>query len=70
MSTRTQFKASRSGAISGSGKEGWCRRMKSRDVTARIKVSRFSSALSRALRMSAAVNRLKMSSEVSGSSQN
>lgn len=67
---RMQFRASRSGANSGSGKEGWCRNMNSRDVTASISVSRFSIALSRVRRISAGAKRLNMSSEDSGSSQN
>ena len=65
-----QFKASRSGAISRSGYEGWCRRIKSRLVIASMRVSRFSRALSRVLRMSVAEKRLNMSSADSGSSQN
>jgi hypothetical protein len=44
--------------------------MNSRDVTAKIRVSRFSKALSRVRRMSAEEKRLKTSSEDSGSSQN
>jgi hypothetical protein len=67
---RTQFNAWPSGAISGSGKDGWCRSINNRDVTANINVSRFSRALSLVRRMSAAENRLKMSSDDSGSSQN
>jgi hypothetical protein len=65
-----QLRASRSGANSGSGKEGWWRRMKRREVMARMRVSRFSRALSRVRRMSEAEKRLKTSSEDSGSSQN
>jgi hypothetical protein len=67
---RMQFSASRSGANSWSGKEGWCRRMNSRLVTASIRVSRFSSDVSRVRRISAGEKRLKMSSVDSGSSQN
>lgn len=70
VSTRMQLRASRSGASSGSGNDGWLRRMKSRDVTASMSVSRFSSALSRVRRTSAAEKRLKTSSGDSGSSQN
>lgn len=44
--------------------------MKSLDVTANISVSRFSSAVSLVLRMSAGEKRLKTSSVLSGSSQN
>ena len=44
--------------------------MNRRDVVASIKVSRFSNALSRVRRMSAGENKLKTSSEDSGSSQN
>lgn len=44
--------------------------MKSRDVIARISVSRFSRDVSRVRRISAGENRLKTSSVVSGSSQN
>lgn len=70
MRTRIQFSASRSGANSRSGKEGWCRRMKSRLVIASIRVSRFSRAVSRVRRISAGEKRLNMSSVDSGSSQN
>lgn len=65
-----QFRASRSGANSRSGKEGWCRSVKRRLVTANMRVSRFSSAVSRVRRISAGEKRLKMSSVDSGSSQN
>ena len=65
-----QFSASRSGANSGSGKEGWCRNMNSRLVAANMRVSRFSRAASRVLRISAGEKRLKISSLDSGSSQN
>jgi hypothetical protein len=65
-----QFNASRSGANSRSGKEGWCRKMNSRLVIASIKVSRFSNAVSRVRRTSAGEKRLNMSSADSGSSQN
>lgn len=44
--------------------------MKRRDVTASMRVSRFSRALSRVRRMSAEAKRLKTSSEDSGNSQN
>jgi len=67
---RMQFKASLSGANSRSGKEGWCRNMNRRLVIASMSVSRFSSAVSRVLRMSAGEKRLKTSSVDSGSSQN
>ena len=65
-----QFNASLSGANSGSGNEGWCRNMNSRLVIASMRVSRFSSAVSRVRRMSAGEKRLKISSVDSGSSQN
>jgi hypothetical protein len=65
-----QFSASRSGANSRSGKEGWCRRMNRRLVIANMRVSRFSSAVSRVLRISTGEKRLNMSSVDSGSSQN
>lgn len=65
-----QFSASRSGASSGSGNEGWFFSMIRREVTASINVSRFENAVSRVRRMSAGVNRLKTSSVDSGSSQN
>ena len=65
-----QFRASLSGAKSGSGNEGWCRNMKSRLVIASMRVSRFSRAVSRVRRMSAGEKRLKISSVDSGSSQN
>jgi hypothetical protein len=68
--TRIQFNASLSGAISGCGNEGWCRRMNKRLVTANIKVSRFSKAVSRVRRISAGENKLNTSSVDSGSSQN
>jgi hypothetical protein len=68
--TLMQLRASLSGASSGSGNDGWCRRMNSRLVIANINVSRFSSAVSLVLLMSAGEKRLKMSSEDSGSSQN
>jgi hypothetical protein len=67
---RMQFSASLSGAKSGSGNDGWCLKMKSRLVMASIKVSRFSSAVSRVLRISMGEKRLKTSSADSGSSQN
>lgn len=70
MRTRIQFNASRSGANSASGKEGWWRRMKRRLVIASINVSRFSRAVSRVLRISAGEKRLNISSVDSGSSQN
>ena len=44
--------------------------MKSRDAIARIRVSRFSRDVSRVRRISAGEKRLKISSVVSGSSQN
>ena len=44
--------------------------MNRREVTARIRVSRFSRALSRVRRISAGAKRLKTSSDDSGSSQN
>jgi hypothetical protein len=65
-----QFNASFSGANSGSGNEGWCRKMNRRLVIASISVSRFSNAVSRVRRISAGENRLKISSVDSGSSQN
>jgi hypothetical protein len=65
-----QFKASRSGASSGSGKDGWLRRTHSREVTARISVSRLARLLSRVRRMSAGEKSEKTSSVDSGSSQN
>jgi hypothetical protein len=68
--TLTQFRASFSGANSSLGKDGWFRRINRRLVTARMSVSRFSNAASLVLRISAGENRLKMSSVVSGSSQN
>ena len=67
---RIQLSASRSGASSGSGNEGWFLRATRREITARINVSTFASSWSRARRMSAGVNRLKTSSVDSGSSQN
>jgi hypothetical protein len=70
VSIRIQFNASLSGAKSGSGKLGWCRKIKSRLVMASIKVSRFSNAVSRVLRISFGEKRLKTSSVDSGSSQN
>ena len=63
-----QFKASLSGASSGSGNDGWCRKVNSRLVIASTRVSRFSKAVSLVLRISFAEKRLKMSSEDSGSS--
>lgn len=68
--TLMQFKASLEGANSGSGKEGWCRRLNRRDVAASMSVSRFSKALSRVRRMSAGAKRPNMSPDDSGSSQN
>ena len=65
-----QLRASRSGASSGSGKEGWFLRMFKRDVIARTSVSRFSIEASRVRLMSAGEKRLKTSSTDSGSSQN
>lgn len=65
-----QFRASRSGAMSASGKEGCRRKIQRRDVITRISVSRFSGALSRVRRISAEENRLNTSSGESGSSQN
>lgn len=59
--TRIQFRASLSGASSGSGKDGWCRRRKSREVSANMSVSIFSSALSLVRRISVGENRLKTS---------
>lgn len=67
---RMQFRASLSGASSGSGKEGWFLRTKRREHTASKRVSRFVNAVSRVRRMSAGVNILKTSSVDSGSSQN
>ena len=67
---RMQFNASLSGASSKSGKEGWCRRINRRLVIASMRVSRFSSAVSRVLRISLGEKRLNMSSVDSGSSQN
>lgn len=67
---RIQFNASFSGANSGSGKDGWCRKMKRRLVIAKMSVSRFSRAVSRVLRMSIGEKRLNISSVDSGSSQN
>ena len=68
--TRMQFRASLSGASSGSGKEGWFRRMHNLEVTAKMRVSRFSKLLSLVRRMSAGENSEKTSSADSGSSQN
>lgn len=68
--TLIQFNASRSGASSISGNDGWCLRLNSLLVTARMRVSKFSIAVSRVRRMSAGENRLKTSSVDSGSSQN
>lgn len=65
-----QLRASRSGARSGSGKEGWLRRTQSREVTARISVSRLARLLSRVRRISAGEKSEKTSSADSGSSQN
>lgn len=65
-----QFRASLSGASSGSGKEGWFFNMTRREVIASIKVSRFAIELSLVRRMSTGENKLKMSSVDSGSSQN
>jgi len=53
-----------------SGNEGWCRRAKRREVSARISVSRFSGAVSRTRRISLAEMREKTSSAVSGRDQN
>lgn len=68
--TRMQLRASRSGASSGSGKEGWLRRTMRREVTARMSVSRLARLLSRVRRMSAGEKSEKTSSVDSGSSQN
>ena len=65
-----QLRASRSGASSGSGNEGWFLRTFSRDVTAKRRVSRFCIDASLVRRMSAPENRLKTSSTDSGSCQN
>jgi hypothetical protein len=65
-----QLRASRSGASSGSGKEGWLRRTMRREVTARMSVSRLARLLSRVRRMSAGEKSEKTSSVDSGSSQN
>jgi hypothetical protein len=65
-----QFRASRSGASSGSGKEGWLRRTMRREVTARMSVSRLARSLSRVRRMSAGEKSEKTSSVDSGNSQN
>lgn len=65
-----QLRASFSGAISGSGNDGWFLRMHSLDVMASMSVSRFSSALSLVRRMSVGEKRVKTSSADSGSSQN
>ena len=65
-----QFSASRAGARSGSGNEGWFLRTKSRDVTASTKVSRFANEVSLVRRMSAGENNENTSSADSGSSQN
>ena len=65
-----QLRASRSGASSGSGKEGWFLRAFRREVMARRRVSRFPMDESRVRRMSAPEKRLKTSSTDSGSSQN
>ncbi|KAH8640796.1 hypothetical protein IG631_03737 [Alternaria alternata] len=68
--TLMQLRASRSGASSGSGKEGWLRRTMRREVTARMSVSRLARLLSRVRRMSAGEKSEKTSSVDSGSSQN
>lgn len=65
-----QLRASRSGASSGSGKEGWLRRTMRREVTASMRVSRLARLLSRVRRMSAGEKSEKTSSVDSGSSQN
>ena len=65
-----QFNASRAGAISESGNEGWFRRTTSLDVMASINVSRFANEVSRVRRISAEENKEKTSSADSGSSQN
>ena len=70
VSTRIQLRASRSGASSGSGNDGWLRRTHSLEVTARISVSRLARLLSRVRRISAGEKREKTSSVDSGSSQN
>lgn len=70
MRTRTQFKASFSGAVSGLGNEECCLKANRRDVTASIKVSRFASDASRVRRISLVEKRVKTSSVDSGSSQN
>lgn len=68
--TRMQLRASRSGARSGSGNEGWLRRTMRREVTARMSVSRLARLMSRVRRMSAGEKSEKTSSVDSGSSQN
>jgi hypothetical protein len=70
VSTLMQLRASRSGASSGSGKEGWLRSTMRREVTARISVSRLARLLSRVRRISAGEKSEKTSSVDSGSSQN
>ena len=65
-----QLRASRSGASSGSGKDGWLRRTQRREVTARMSVSKLARLLSRVRRMSAGEKSEKTSSVDSGSSQN
>lgn len=70
VNTRIQFSASRSGAISGSGNEGWFFNTTRREHTARISVSRFASEVSRVRRISTGENREKTSSVDSGNSQN
>jgi hypothetical protein len=65
-----QFSASLSGANSRSGNDGWCRRTKRREDTARMRVSRFSGHVSLVRRISAEEKRLNTSSVDSGNSQN
>jgi hypothetical protein len=68
--TRIQFRTCRSGATSGSGKEGWFLRLCNLEVTACSSVSRLDLEASRVRRMSAPEKRLKTSSADSGNSQN
>src|SRR5437016_715624 len=70
VNTRIQLSASRPGASSASGKEGWFLRTFRREVIARMSVSRFSMEASRVRLISAGEKRLKTSSTDSGSSQN
>ena len=67
---RMQLSASRSGASSTFGKEGLCRKAYKREVTARMRVSRFRKESSRIRRMSVGEKSEKTSSDDSGSSQN